>query len=357
MGGYALGVPAARMTAQEYRDLAKMVHSGLCTLFPQVQFEISRNYINKPTYGDLDVIINTHELPSDWWDKVLKFFDPSRSTSGNGIHSFFWQQKQVDLITASPETYEFHVFHYSYGELSNIASQIAYKMGFKLGEEGLSKIVRNEDGTEKLGEVLVTANVGEALTFLGYDYERWLRGFYTLEEIFEYVTSTGLFHRQLFRLENHNAQTRKKLEKRPNYLKFIEWLESKPELDKWQWPWYDQATYAKERELDREEWLDFAVKRFPDLRAKINEVKARVARYDAYKAIWNGTKVMEITGLNGKDLGQFMHWCIFVGYKCELDHNDLHFTDWVMQGKPGRIDEFIKAAHKRYTENQQQSKG
>jgi hypothetical protein len=94
-----------------------------------------------------------------------------------------------------------------------------------------SRVIRGcRDGDYMFREILLTREYEAALFFLGYDPERFREGFENLEDIFKYVAGSRYFNRDIFLLENRNAQSRIRDRKRPTYTKFLTWCEDRPNL-------------------------------------------------------------------------------------------------------------------------------
>jgi hypothetical protein len=143
-------------------------------------------------------------------------------------------------------------------------------------------------------EILLTREYEAALFFLGYDPERFREGFENLEDIFKFVAGSRYFNRDIFLLENRNAQSRIRDRKRPTYTKFLTWCEDRPNL-----PGY---TYPAEKST----WLAHLAEHFPAFREAYEKAIQDLEQQRAVKAKFNGEFVSRLTGLQGKELGALM---------------------------------------------------
>jgi hypothetical protein len=131
----------------------------------------------------------------------------------------------------------------------------------------------------------------------GYSYQRWLKGFKNLEEIFEFAVDTPYFNYGIFDLENRNHRSRIRDRKRQTYTKFLEWAKDKPA----RYDWGDMSDYA-----DRKAFIPRINQFFPDFQAKYDAVMEAARLRKHIKSLYNGDTISELTGLREKELGAFM---------------------------------------------------
>ena len=103
------------------------------------------------------------------------------------------------------------------------------RFGFVINDSGLHIRVGQANETNKKDRtLLLTSDPQEMMDFLGLDKDRYEKGFLTLDEIFEWVTSMPLFRRNIFEKENFSGKQARSREKRPMYSVFVtEWLPQK----------------------------------------------------------------------------------------------------------------------------------
>jgi hypothetical protein len=236
---------------------------------------------------------------------------------------------QVDLITQSTENYDTALNYYSWNDLGNLMGRIGHKMGFKYGHEGLVLIFR--DGTHQYGQLVVSRDIRKIVEFLGYDYDRFAKGFDDLEDIFAFAASSEFFNKNIFAYENRNHIARTRDKKRENYRAFLEYIENikTPEYE------YNSFTEKGGRVLSdvfRERAYEF----FPDLSDKVDEVEYELMKRKTVHEKFNGVIVSLLTGLMGKELGCFMqHLRQYVDVEKLYPMSPLEINHWV-------IDEYQK---------------
>jgi hypothetical protein len=334
MGGNALKhVGVERKSREDYLFISGFVCGALGRLFPKCHAQPILAYASKETFGDCDILLKSDDLPPNWHDLVRQEFQPQDMISNGGVLSLDYKGMQIDLITAPAAEYEFAYTYFAFNDLGNFMGRIAHKMGFKYGHDGLWKMLRDPKG-HKYADVCVSMDPAEVFAFLGYDYQRWQQGFKTLEDVFEFATSTPYFHRRIYQFDNMNHVARIRDKKRDSYNRFLKWLEDKPQYDKYEWSAYTGDIVTEARVAERTHWQVEAFKTFPDYEDKCYQACVKQRRHLQAKQKWNGDLVRQHTGLSGKLLGTFME-------RCRKQHED--FEAWVIEQTPEQIEAFIKA--------------
>lgn len=310
MGGKAIktahGIETVRLLPSEYEAVSQSaMHActtGIRAVIPA--------YTTKESFGDADILY-TGDLS----------LDPSWPTVKNGgvtsvgfpieSNRYF----QVDFIKTTPELFYFAIGYFSFNDLGNLIGRVAHRMGLKFGHDGLWLVLR--EGDHVYADIRITNDYVAALRFLGYDK----RGqFHTMEDIFQYVTTSRYFSRDLFPLEHRNTKARMRDSKRPTYNAFLRWLDEHPDIP-------DGASAiprpdAVHRPNASWETVRQLCTNFPGLSDKICVAQFTwIANKDA-KKIFNGQVVSNLTGLTGKELGQFI-----AAFKDHIGHE--FFSYWV----------------------------
>ena len=313
MGGTALGFQATRVPAAEVEDLFDQVARNICDLFPgeyEVAVEDVPAYATKADFGDIDVLLHG---PAKYMERIKN--DPGAvfpNWSGHiyknkGVVSVGIKHGdgivQVDII-ATGEDWNKHMAAYSYfayNDLGNLMGRIAHRMGFKFGHEGLSYMLRDEASGHVYGEYKFDMAHTDILEFLGLESSRWEAGFQTLEDIFEFVASSPYFHPDIYLLDNVNAVSRIRDKKRKTYMSFLDWLERRG-------PRETDLTFRFDSDKWRFREYLFRSKRMSDpaFSEWVQEVKFAHAESQYAKTFFDGVRVMEWTGLSGKELGAFL---------------------------------------------------
>lgn len=340
MGGKALkNIETRRLNADEYHALVPVVLDKIAAVVGRDRpLAVIQAYSAKPDFGDMDVLVASDDIPTDYKDRIAEAF-ASRDVYRNGnVTSLEFQSFQIDVIAIKAESFDFALSYFNWNDLGNLVGRVAHKMGCKYAFEGLYVPLR--DGDHMFAEVSVTRDVGKALAFLGYDPVRFQAGFDTMEDIFRYTASTPYFDPAIYLLENRNATSRVRDAKRPTYNAFLKWLEDPAGLASFHaekfkaQDWYQFPS-------EKSQWLGALRAEFPDFGDRMDAALAKKARYELARTIFNGERVSELTGLKGKDLGELMR-----GLREAHDGPDAQ-TAWVLEAGQQGVDRAIMEAFSR----------
>lgn len=258
-----------RLDKDTYNKASKLL-VNLMNQYLEKPFEIIKAYETKDSFGDLDLLSVNN---TDDFEKKLLMNENGKNVfihgvvSDGGIKSYAisfkidnptdpsvllkenWTKPfQLDFIHKSAEDFDFARQYFSFNDLGNFIGRIASGAGFKFGFDGLYKKIHfNENGdvvdvkslksqrerqelangkpeSNKKIEVLITKDFEKAIEFLGFGYQRYLQGFKTLEDIFQYVQESKYFHLENFLLDNRKADVRHRDLKRPNYNLMVDYF-------------------------------------------------------------------------------------------------------------------------------------
>jgi hypothetical protein len=293
MGGNAFKDKTVRLSPAEYFDYSTEVKLTLMSLFSGREIRIVPAYATKPDFGDLDLLMESDNLPPTWMKDIQEAFEVEESFKNGEVFSFLYRNFQTDVILASKSHYSFAFNYLAWNDLGNLIGRVAHKAHLKFGHRGLTYPFR--DGNYLIDDILVTQDFNAALRFLGYDAARFQAGFETLEDIFEYATSTPYFNRYAYALENLSHVMRVRDRKRPTYQRFVQWLETNPRL-------------SPPIKRTPEEWLAEAIRVFPDFEERLADAKYKEAQRKIIKHRFNGQIVRDLTGLEDKALGAFIQY-------------------------------------------------
>lgn len=290
-------------------------------------------YSEKEDFGDLDIIVkaNTDVVRA----AVIKHFglipedskeDHSHQYSTNSnVFSFLHNKFQVDLICTVAD-YESSIAYYSFNDVGNILGRFYHKLGLKFGHQGLLYPLRDSRGAVKK-EIVVCKDTKKILEFLGLDVNKWMNGFTTLEDIFEWVATGRFFDSRIFKGEL-SPINEKRDRKRKTFSKFLDWVEETNPGDHWCFLTRD----------DRDRYIPMIDEYFGcDITGQLSEFEIQMEREKVMKSKFSGELVMELTGLKGKSLGDFM--------TALKEHINIigTFDSWVYNTEPEKIKEFISA--------------
>lgn len=290
MGGNAIK-SSQRLSKKEFDQYS----SEIVALFPELKMHITKSYRQKQDFGDIDIVvqkISNLDIKQLVKDRV----NPSEYYDNGPFFSFLYTDvAQVDFILMPECDFETCCHYTNWNDISNFIGRTARSLNFKLGHDGLSydKHLSNH----KKISVIVSKDIETILGFLGYDYDRYMRGFDTEDEICEFAINSPLFNSLYFELEHQNNTDRVRNKKRKMYQKILKYIEEKkitpkPKLTEEE----RQVHYERAREVFGDDFH--------------NEVLREISQYEksAKRASkFNGNVIREITKIeDGKMLGKFM---------------------------------------------------
>jgi hypothetical protein len=293
MGGSALkSIILRRVDRQEFNILLPEIQEKLLTYFSKV--EPLKFYHNKLDFGDLDLMVPSEEFKPDL-NEFLKSLGANEIYKNDHTISFDYKLFQIDLIGTPKHNWETTAFYYSYNDINNLNGRIAHKFGLKFGHEGLHYPVREESGN-LVSRIEISKDPEQIYKFLGLDYERYLKGFDEVSDIFDYVISSPYFNYKIFDYDQLNHTNRTRNRKRKNYAGFLEYLELNM-IDK-------EYQFSKDKDVYLERIDQF----FPNSNflTTLNDIRKEFQRRRDLSEKFNGELVMGLTGLKGKELGEFI---------------------------------------------------
>lgn len=286
-----------------------LAHSGVRMLDTM---EVVPSYTEKPDHGDLDVLVDSRKVSKEWLLTIFEDYEVVKNGDviSVGFEVYFNNDPSLPLNTTKMiqvdfifvEDMESALHYFSYNDLGNLMGRIAHKKGFKLGHEGLKYVFR--DGTHAYSEVVVSRDWRTIFSFLGLNYERYLEGFNTLEDIFKFVSSSRFFNADIYLLHNVNNTSRTRDRKRKTYMEFLNWCRDRKFDNNYPWEVED-----KEKEVQKELLLHYSFGYLEGWRELYEKETTKHEEQKKFKAWWNGELVRGVTGLEGKELGEFMKWC------------------------------------------------
>jgi hypothetical protein len=300
MGGKALnrfGVFTERKPTDEFRqigyELTSKVFFDDLALFSYVV----DCYRTKESHGDLDLLI---KVPADrqvnWREYIQEKFTLQAINSNGNVHSFDYKGFQIDFIPIPEAKWETAKTYYSYDPLGNIMGKTFHKFGMSYGWDGLFYKYRNPHGTNS-ANILLTNDPRKIFEFGGYDYDRYLKGFDTLEEIFKFTIDSKYFDVEMFQMENLKSIDKKRNRKRGSYHLFLNYIKDNGITTKYNFYEY------------KDMYLMDIQNAFPEaeLLLQIALLKKKDAMNDLLRQRFNGDIVMSwLPNLQGKELGNAM---------------------------------------------------
>jgi hypothetical protein len=292
MGGLALkSVETRRINREEFDVISNELVTVLKTTFSNVGIPLF--YKNKPTFGDIDILVTQNEFGPDMRKYIEYHFSPNEIFHNGNCWSFDYKGVQIDLITTSTLDFPTNMIYFSYNDLGNLVGRLAHGFGLRYGQEGLW--YEHYFKGQNVGKIPVSTNYSKTLSFLGLSYERYTKGFDELVDIFEFIASSPYFNWKRYQLVELNKINRDRNKKRSSYIAFLDWVEENVADEEHEF----QFSEDKSRYLERinlffpEAELETNIRRLEYLECKKLYVKAK----------FNGGDVMKKYGFSGKELG------------------------------------------------------
>lgn len=232
MGGRTLSKPSTRIDKSMYDIICEKVKCALAIAIPDhqnVRYQPIPHYIEKDTFGDLDILIEITEII--YLDKLkdllnIKEVNINGSVVSLGLPIKDDQLFQIDLVKINSESYDFALRYFAYNDLGNLLGRVAKQFGLKLGFKGL---FYSYGPLSNKQDILVTKDFNEALLILDYNpfvyNDLFTNGFKDLKSIFDFVISSKYCHKKLFCLDSRSNKERSRDSKRPTYMAFLDYMQ------------------------------------------------------------------------------------------------------------------------------------
>lgn len=287
-----LGIETERKSTKDHLRIQAELMPVIADMF-KTKVKGVKFYHKKETHGDLDLLILNHGNLGNIAKTLEASFGPVFS-NGN-VYSFEYDKYQVDIIPQPTHIWDFCHDFFDYDPSGNLMGKIARKFGLKYGFNGLVYPFRTFSGRLST-DIIISTDSYEIFKFLGYDYDRYLKGFDTTVEIFEWIIAGKYFNMDSFRMENLNHIDRKRNKKRSTYNEFLEYAEKNN----------IQSTYIFEK--DKDSYIDMIDQFFPDasFKSKLENLRKKDEENKLIASKFNGRLVMDWIGIQGKELGKVL---------------------------------------------------
>lgn len=270
--------------------------------FPNSRVEPVKAYRTKQSFGDMDVLVEVVDDASgtNRHDVLTKTFNPNEMVKNGSVVSFDYKEFQVDVLFTPTEEYQTSVDYFAWNDLGNFVGRLSHKLGFKFGHDGLKFVFR--DGTYLFRELVVSRDTKKTMEFLDLDYDRYVQGFDTMEDVFKFASASKYFNKQMYNEENRNHRSNVRDKKRKNYHDFVVWMNETPGLP--EYPWADLKEQGGPKFKDQ--FMQLAFDHFDGFKEQFEKTLADFEQAAMVKEKFNGLLVSEWTGLTDKQLGEFM---------------------------------------------------
>jgi hypothetical protein len=318
MGGNALKeFGAVRVSPEYYRAACKEVGEMLAKY--DIDYTIPADIAGKEDFGDIDIVCVPPASGSEY-ERVTNMMTTLKNISVNepkagviisnhNVYSMLWDNLlQIDLIFATTDTKEFYCNYLSFGDFGMILGRVARSLGYMFGHDGLW--YKLPEGNK----LLLTNDFTEALTVLGYNSDE-LKGLFSNielpeEVVMDFLLSSDYIWQGVTEADSENRKSRKRDTHRPMFKRFLaDFINNKKKYTATS-PVWDPIRHA-ERKLNKE----------PDTFYKqVDDAYNYVYVRDRANKKFSGGDISKITGLEGKELGNFIQY-----YKDEFIDNKSYF--------------------------------
>lgn len=311
MGGLAMNTQ--RLSKVEYVERIERFTTLFKSLFPKADFAVTKTFEDKDTFGDIDFILNTDTVPNDWF-KILK---EELSLNKNEFSSTKWQNiikfsegakpdVQIDFMLAINSNFEFKKEFYSFNGLVRLFNPMISRLGMNISQNGITYIIRDEDYSHFKEAVPFTKNYNSIFDILGLDKEVYLKGFETMEEAFQFVSSSRLFNPEIYKFENRLGNNLREDKKLKLYNHFLTWIENQENLIHFDYPFIQEMNNETRENPVKEEYKEVLFRKYPKLKAKHDKINYTLSIEKKFRGIFNARHIMEKYHLNGQALGLVM---------------------------------------------------
>lgn len=295
MGGNALkNTTTRRYSADEYfvvvEEVQQKLHAGIGAV---ERSNVLEAYRTKQSFGDADILYST--LPGQGINvaDIQRVFNPNEIVKNGDVISFDYKELQIDLIYSPADCYYYALSYFAFNDLGNLVGKLTKRFNLSHGHKGLYLPLR--DGSNMFDSILISHDHSATLKFVGLNPDTFAAGFDTLDEIFNFVSTSPQYNPEIYALENIGAAGRIRDKKRDTYRKFLEFGAN-----------YTGSVIPYAKGADKSIFLERIFKAFPDALPRFKEAVHKLTIQRAVKEKFNGSMVSEMTKLKGEDLGHFM---------------------------------------------------
>jgi hypothetical protein len=228
-----------RMPTAIYLPLRTTYLKILSTFYRNVASPIDAP--EKETYGDIDIlasnpinaVVDIETLRQPLNAKAVFCAGGSKFSFAVPYPDTTDRYIQVDLHICAEEHFQWELFIASHGDLWNIISTSLRVIGLSSNDIGLFlRIEEIEKVYRKKCRLFLTADPTAVLELLRLDVDRFWRPFETKNELCRYIIGMRFFKHEEYTMEIMGSKDRRRLESRPLYKYFVEWLEGDADVEK-----------------------------------------------------------------------------------------------------------------------------
>lgn len=285
MGGRALKeVYTRRYEYSEYHSLCDELLPIISKIF-NTEVSLVESFKDKESFGDMDILV-LGEISNDLVkEKLIENFNPppTQISCNSNVTSFEHKELQIDLIFTKESNWESSKLFFKFGDLGNLLGKMYNRVDLKYGFSGLVKVIRDENDSKKLGNVVISTEGKKIFEFMGLSWNRYCEGFNNEKEIFDYIIESRFFDPEAFKFENLNHTNRKRNQRRKGYKDFIKYVEDLKLKPKYTFDETDETKHIDEIEKFFNIDLKSIIKKYQDE----DDIKKLI------RSKFNGSKIIE----------------------------------------------------------------
>lgn len=261
---------------------------------------------NKKDFGDLDILA-VLKPPLDPVKVIKERFNPRGLIRNGNVISFNVEDLQVDLITTRKENFDIYYSYLCWGDLGMIIGRLSRLWDLKYGIYGLEMSLRDPHTNHVVTTLSISKDFKSILEFLGYDYNRWNKGFKSFEEVRDFAFSSQRIHRGFLTADSENTKHRKRDQQdRKMYMEMYKWFSE------------NRERFPNKADLEIPKTIDEKINhiqnyfsdlswRGMDLKTQYYSVIDRVEKSKAAREKFCGVHIQKMfPNVKGKDFGNIM---------------------------------------------------
>ena len=290
MGGNVFKDNKRMESKQEFYSVYGKQHKFLSSNNIYEFIELPRQIESKTSFGDMDLVVNINKLET-YKSKLIAAGYP---VSCNGIVLSYQtpEKYQIDLIGIGKWKLDYALRYFSFGDHANILGKlISYHFSLKHSFNGLYYSFVKDSGNFK-NNIFLSLDYVDALDLLGLSHYKFIEGFATEEEIFEWIYESPLMNTTIFDFDKMTNRDATRDRKRKFYNSWLDFLKTK-------------EPKVVER-LTKEERDNILEKNFEGFKQVKDSLEMHYKLLCEYREKFNGNIVKEISGFEGKKLGNLM---------------------------------------------------
>lgn len=233
MGGRALKrTSTRRYNDDEFQATWKEIKS-LLTWIPEMKLDV-KSYSNKQSHGDMDILVAYYDKDHLEFlkEEIINTIKPTETFYNDSVVSMNYRDLQVDFMFTPIGLFNTRYHFFAYNDLGGFMGKVARSMKLKYGQKGLQFDIYSMDKDRKLKTVTISTDPKDIIEFLGFDYYRFIRGFESKEDIFEFVANSKYFRTATFDGSELNSSQKSRDMGRPMYQDLLKYIEDNNCQDK-----------------------------------------------------------------------------------------------------------------------------